>query len=100
MDYALNKILGALPADTKVYPGHEYTKSNVKFSNTVLQNPDLSKLTEKANSTEVLTGMYTIGDEKKFNPFMRLQDPQVIKATNSSTEVEAMARLRELKNKL
>lgn len=32
MDTALNKTLGSLPADTKVYDGHNYSQGNVKFA--------------------------------------------------------------------
>lgn len=28
----LNEILGKLPDETQVYPGHEYTLSNLKFA--------------------------------------------------------------------
>ncbi|KAJ5050677.1 uncharacterized protein L3040_002552 [Drepanopeziza brunnea f. sp. 'multigermtubi'] len=38
MNTALNKTLAAVPDDTKVYPGHEYTKANVKFAISVLQS--------------------------------------------------------------
>lgn len=35
MNTALNEVLAGLPEDTKVYPGHEYTKGNVKFAKKV-----------------------------------------------------------------
>ncbi len=42
MDKALNQILGSLPDDTKVFPGHEYTKGNVKFAMTVIQDEPMT----------------------------------------------------------
>lgn len=77
MNVALNKILAKLPKDTKVYPGHEYTKSNVKFSSKILQNDAIVKLKLFCEKNEYTTGKSTIGDELQYNPFMRLTDPQV-----------------------
>lgn len=100
MNRALNQILGKLPSDTVVYPGHEYTRSNVKFSKTVLKNEALAKLDAYASENEITTGKFTIGDENQFNPFMKLNDPYVQKATGASDLDEVMARLREMKNRL
>lgn len=98
MNHALNTVLAKLPKETIVYPGHEYTKLNVKFSETVLQNAAISSLKNFAQANQVTTGAFTIGDELEFNPFMRLSDPQVIKATGKDTPDEVMAELREMKN--
>lgn len=64
METALNKTLAALPDDTKVFPGHEYTKSNVKFAVSVLQNEALKKLQDYADNNQETQGKFTIGDEK------------------------------------
>lgn len=64
MHAALNKTLAALPDDTRVFPGHEYTKSNVKFAASVLQNEALQKLQDFAESNRETQGKFTIGDEK------------------------------------
>jgi hydroxyacylglutathione hydrolase len=98
MNHALNKVLAKLPKDTKVYPGHEYTKSNVKFSKTVLQNEALEALDQFVAKNEFTTGKFTIGDELKFNPFMRLRDPQVVSKTGETDENSIMDKLREMKN--
>lgn len=98
MNVALNDILGKLPKDTRVYPGHEYTASNVKFSKTILQNEAINKLAKYVSEHEHTTGAFTVGDELEFNPFMRLNDPQVLKATGGKEKSEIMDKLRELKN--
>lgn len=72
MHKALNETLAALPEDTKVYPGHEYTKGNVKFGITVLQSDPVKKLQDFATNHKETQGKFTIGDEKKHNVFMRL----------------------------
>lgn len=68
MDTALNTTLSALPDDTVVYCGHEYTKANVAFSSSVdPDNEAIKKLKSFCESNEVTTGKFTIGDEKAHN---------------------------------
>ncbi|KAI3323062.1 Las1-domain-containing protein [Xylariaceae sp. AK1471] len=98
MHTALNKTLGSLPDDTKVFPGHEYTKANVKFGISVLQNAAIQKLQSFAENNKETQGKFTIGDEKQHNVFMRLEDPEIQKATGKTDPVEVMATLREMKN--
>ncbi|KAI8175723.1 hypothetical protein K4K51_007203 [Colletotrichum sp. SAR 10_75] len=98
MHKALNKTLAALPDDTVVFPGHEYTKSNVKFAASVLQNEAILKLQKFAENNEETQGKFTIGDEKKHNVFMRVDDPEILKVTGEQDPVAVMAKLREMKN--
>lgn len=98
MDTALNLVLGSLPEATRVYPGHEYTRSNLKFSATVLDNAAIRRLAAFCDTHEHTTGEFTIGDEKAFNPFMRLDDPAVQRATGQAERAAVMDRLREMKN--
>ncbi|CZT18886.1 probable glyoxylase [Ramularia collo-cygni] len=100
MDFALNKVLATLPEDTKVYPGHEYTKGNVKFGVTVSQSEAIKNLEQFATSNKQTQGKFTIGDEKKHNVFMRLDDPVVQKFTGQTDRIGVMAALREAKNKM
>lgn len=64
MHKALNETLAALPDNTKVYPGHEYTKGNVKFAKTVLNNNAIKRLDEYSQANKETQGKFTIGDEK------------------------------------
>ncbi|KAI0167110.1 hydroxyacylglutathione hydrolase [Hypoxylon sp. FL1284] len=98
MHTALNKTLSSLPDDTKVYPGHEYTKSNVKFGVSVLQNEAIKKLESFAENNKETQGKFTIGDEKLHNVFMRVDDPVIQKATGRTDPIEVMAQLRTMKN--
>ncbi|KAK2481147.1 hypothetical protein H9L39_06786 [Fusarium oxysporum f. sp. albedinis] len=81
MHEALNKRLAALPDDTVVYPGHEYTKANVKFAASVSWRDAVQKLHSFAENNKVTTGKFTIGDEKEHNVFMRVEDPEIQKQT-------------------
>lgn len=49
---------------THIQPGHEYTKSNVKFCISVLQSEAVKKLQAFANENKETQGKFTIGDEK------------------------------------
>lgn len=99
MHTALNKTLAALPDDTKVFPGHEYTKSNVKFLIKVApEDAAVQKLEKLANENKETQGLSTIGEEKKHNLFMRVDSEEMQKATGKTDPVDVMGGLRELKN--
>ncbi|KAI1468436.1 hydroxyacylglutathione hydrolase [Daldinia caldariorum] len=98
MHTALNKTLASLPDDTRVYPGHEYTKSNAKFALSVLPSEAVKKLDAFAENNKETQGKFTIGDEKLHNVFMRVEDPIVQIATGKTDPVEVMDQLRTMKN--
>jgi hydroxyacylglutathione hydrolase len=78
MHAALSK-LGTLPDETIIYNGHEYTAGNVGFAKSVEpDNPAIARLAKLVQDNEVTTGLTTIGDEKEWNVFMRL-DKDAIK---------------------
>jgi hydroxyacylglutathione hydrolase len=97
--------LRALPDDFRLYCGHEYTASNVKFALGIEpNNADL-----KARAAEVTRlradGKPTVptlmGDEKKANVFLRADDPAVAAAVHmkGASGAEVFGELRERKNK-
>lgn len=99
--------LSRLPPDTVVYCGHEYTMSNLKFAAAVEpDNTDLQAKTAwaKAQRAETKpTVPSTIGDELKFNPFMRIDEPAVKRFCGFDTDAnvdasEVMQALRTAKN--
>jgi hydroxyacylglutathione hydrolase len=100
MHKALNETLASLPDDTKVYTGHEYTKQNVKFCLSVSQAPAVKALADYAEKNQNTQGVFTIGDEKRHNVFMRVTDPEIQRATEKSNPVDVMAALREMKNNM
>jgi hydroxyacylglutathione hydrolase len=51
-----------------------------------------------AKNNKETQGKFTIGDEKKHNVFMRVDDPEIQKAVGKSDPIEVMAKLREMKN--
>lgn len=102
MDRNLNQTLGGLPNDTKVYCGHEYTVTNLKFALTVEpQNVDVKAKLSWAQtrvSRREPTVPSTIGQEKKINPFMRLKNSRVKEYAGETDEIEVMTVLRHRKN--
>lgn len=99
MNAALNDVLGRLPDDTKVYPGHEYTKSNVKFLKKVDGgNPAVQMLDRFADENRETQGKFTIGQEKEYNVFMRTSSDAMKKVTGKTDPSDVMAQLREMKN--
>ncbi|MEE2673116.1 MAG: hydroxyacylglutathione hydrolase [Myxococcota bacterium] len=85
---ALCKKLNELPDDMRVYCGHEYTESNLRFAAHVEpENEDVKRKLQWAESVRAhaaadwhdasedeMTIPSTIGEEKKTNPFMRVPD--------------------------
>lgn len=76
--------LAALPPDTKVYCGHEYTEANLRFAMQV--EPDnaalaarLQRVAEQRARDEI-TLPSTIADELATNPFLRADQATVIKS--------------------
>ncbi|HVZ13127.1 MAG TPA: hydroxyacylglutathione hydrolase [Bauldia sp.] len=67
--------LAALPDDTTVYCGHEYTEANIRFALTVEpNNPDLIRRAAEVKALRAegrMTLPTTIALEKKTNPFLR-----------------------------
>lgn len=74
MDSALT-YLGTLPNKTVVYNGHEYTKGSLAFGLAVdPENQALGRLKGIVEKNGITTGLTTIGDEKEWNVFMRLDE--------------------------
>jgi hydroxyacylglutathione hydrolase len=81
MMWASLKKLRDLPNDTDIFCGHEYTAANIKFALTVepknaaLQARDAEAKQEIAKGRPTIP--VTIGEEKKANPFLRADVPEV-----------------------
>lgn len=90
MMYDAMRKLGALPDETRVYCGHEYTVANLRFAAHV--EPDNRAVKEALAAAEArrekaaadwhdatadeMTVPSTIGDEHATNPFMRAGSPE------------------------
>uniref|UniRef100_A0A915N6R3 hydroxyacylglutathione hydrolase n=1 Tax=Meloidogyne javanica TaxID=6303 RepID=A0A915N6R3_MELJA len=104
MNYALNENLGKLPDDTKVYCGHEYTIKNLEFALSIEpNNPNILSKVEWAKNLRKQNGFTvpsTIGEEKAFNPFMRVNNFGIQEKLGTLYDpIATMQKLRDLKNK-
>jgi hydroxyacylglutathione hydrolase len=79
---SLEKLL-ALPDDTAIYCGHEYTEANIRFALTM--EPGNAALTRRAKEVTALraagkaTLPTTMAIEKATNPFLRVDEPAIRK---------------------
>ncbi|OZJ05134.1 hypothetical protein BZG36_01349 [Bifiguratus adelaidae] len=98
MYHSLVEVLGKLPDDTLVWCGHEYTKNNFKFARHV--DPDNQEIAAQAEriAHQKFTVPSTIGDEKKYNVFMRCTEPSMQKVTGESDPVKVLGKLRSMKD--
>lgn len=96
--------LAALPPETAVCPGHEYTASNGRFALTV--DPDNAALIERLADVEALraagqpTVPVALQRELLTNPFLRAGDPRLAERLGLSGRpaVDVFAELRQRKD--
>lgn len=118
MHTALNEKLSRLSDDTRVYCGHEYTESNIRFALSV--EAGNQKLQEKMKSVQAIrshaaadwhdatdaemTVPSTMGEERETNPFMRAQSPEIVASVQKqlpgtpTDEVSILGAIRHLKD--
>ena len=94
--------LAALPGETQVYCGHEYTEANARFALTIERdNPILKDRAEhvaKLRAEKRPTLPTTIGLELASNPFMRAEEPTV-KAAVGMPDADPAAVFAELRSR-
>jgi hydroxyacylglutathione hydrolase len=94
-----------LPDDTKIYCGHEYTAANIKFARTIEPNNEALAAREMEAKQQIAKGEptipVTIGDEKKENPFLRADIPEVAAGIGMADKqpAQVFAEIRARKNK-
>jgi hydroxyacylglutathione hydrolase len=101
---SLRKLM-ALPDETTVYCGHEYTLSNARFAVTV--DPDNAGLAGRLEEIERLradgrpTLPTTLGLEKTTNPFLRPDDAGIRRTLGmeDATDTEVFAEIRKRKDR-
>lgn len=103
MLHSLKKIINNLENKTKIYCGHEYTLSNLKFSQS-LNNQYFSEYKsdiESKRKNNIMTVPTDINKELAYNPFIMVTSNklknEVLKLENMN-ELEAFTYLRKLKD--
>jgi hydroxyacylglutathione hydrolase len=106
MMYGSLKKIAALPKETQLYCGHEYTVANAKFALTI--EPGNAALQQRAREAEILraAGMATlpteVGLELETNVFLRPNVSDIRKRlgfSGSEPDWQVFAEIRERKNK-
>ncbi len=107
--YASLARLAALPDETRVYCGHEYTLANIGFAQSVEPGNAVLAAREaedrRLREADRPTLPTTIGREKATNPFLRCTEPAVIASADTylgaraTSPVQVFAALREWKNR-
>jgi len=98
------KKLRALPDDTRIYCGHEYTQANCRFAVTIdPENQRLRDYTAKVDTTRAKgqpTIPSTMAIEKECNPFLRADDPGLLAKFGGADKdpVKAFAAIRQAKD--
>src|SRR3984957_11611479 len=86
MNASLTKLRN-LPPDTRVFCGHEYTAANLRFALTVDPANDAAlEYRDKVNrlrAADSPTLPSTMGLEIRVNPFLRCDDPAVVRAAET-----------------
>jgi hydroxyacylglutathione hydrolase len=107
MHASLKKLM-ALPDNTKVYCGHEYTESNLRFA--ISLEPKNAKLASRFERVQGLrsrgtsTVPATLEEEKQTNPFLRWDSKELqasVKSVNPNTAldpVSVFAAVRKMKD--
>jgi len=101
--------LRALADDTKVFCGHEYTASNLRFAAAVEPNnqalAERRKKVDELRAADKFTVPFTIAEERATNPFMRSAEPTVLAAAKENEPpkddgpVEVLAAIRRWKDR-
>ena len=101
--------LARLPDHTRVYPGHEYLSRNLEFTlDREPTNKDATEfLVEAKKRAPAEAPVTSLGEEKRFNTFLRLQNPTVIARLREKfpdigerpDPKTVFVKLRELRNK-
>lgn len=81
---SLTEVIGAFPDSTRVFFGHEYTVSNLRFAMEVEpQNGDVRQRSQRAVHALAegrMTTPSTLGEEWRTNPFLRCDQAAVIES--------------------
>jgi hydroxyacylglutathione hydrolase len=109
MQQAMSRIR-ALPDDTQIYCAHEYTEDNLEFAR--VAEPDNTALAKRQQEVAAIRAQHQptvpsqLGLEKATNPFLRYDEPKLIRAAEDfvghplSTEAEVFAAVRYWKDTL
>jgi len=87
-----------------LYPGHDYVLNNLLFAKTCeSENKEIDEALKLVKNSDTEKGVaWTLGQEKKVNPFLRLDSPEIqhkiLKNPKDSDEKKLFIQLRSLRD--
>lgn len=97
--------LAALPSDTRIFSGHEYTQANLRFAQSIdAGNPALAARAEAIAALRAAgrpTVPATLAEERATNPFLRVSDAGLRAGLGleGASDAEVFAAIRERKDR-
>lgn len=108
--YESLQYINTLPANTLIYPAHEYTVSNLKFALIVEPNNlDIQQHLNKCiqlRASQQITLPSTLMLERRINPFLRCEQSSILETIHNTLKLtpqspeEVFSALRNWKNRL
>lgn len=102
MHASLSGKLARLPASTRVFCGHEYTVSNLRFA--VHAEPENAAAAAKLEAARAMRALgeftvpSTIAEELETNPFLRVEAPTLRAHFKGDSAVDVLAAVRAAKD--
>ena len=97
---SVSKVI-SLPNETLMFPGHEYSDTTMKFALYLQpQNEAVKRKVSwivKRRARYMVTIPSTIKEEKSYNPFFRIYDPNFITMIGARFYLEAIAKIQEMR---
>ncbi len=95
---SLQKLM-ALPDDTKIYCGHEYTQNNGRFALTL--EPGNAALAARMKDLRAITMPSTMALERATNPFLRVESAEIRKTLGmeGKSDVTVFGEIRRRKDR-
>ena len=92
--------LKTLPDDVTLYPGHDYVLKNLMFAKSCEpENKDIDEALRFVRESDSEAGMeWTLGQEKKVNPFFRLDSAEIKDKMGLDEQTEIFKKLRALRD--
>lgn len=102
--YESLNLLKNLPATTKLFAGHEYTRKNLEFAKTIEPNNPviIAHINFLKQNSDICSLPSTIALEKEINPFLRTDSTEIRKFAKEhkieDNDISILKELRKLKD--
>lgn len=99
MLWATLSRLAALPGDTRVYSGHDYAASNLRFARTIEPGNAALTLRAERHAAGEPPVPVTLAEERATNPFLRPNQPAIRETLGFGPEAETVEVFAEIRRR-